>query len=146
MQPPGKRTKPGCRSASAWTMSARRPPGRFFQVFCGNSEMKSRSMVALPSTRIVSHAFGIGVIGTQRGGDLLPVAGEILEIHRVEDRAIAAVELHAQQWFSLDAADLRGEIVGLALAHAHPAEAFVGDAERGLAFRLQADVVRVRRG
>ena len=31
MHPPGNRKNPGCRSASACTMSARSPPGRFFQ-------------------------------------------------------------------------------------------------------------------
>src|ERR1700722_8295838 len=49
MQPPGNRTNPGPRSASACTMSARRPPDRPFHVFTGNRETKFISAEPDPS-------------------------------------------------------------------------------------------------
>ena len=49
MQPPEeKRMKPGCKSTGVCTISARKPPGRFFHVCSGKSETKSTSSVPLP--------------------------------------------------------------------------------------------------
>ena len=50
MQPPGKRMKPGFKSASHCATSARRPFGRSLNVFSGKSDTMSMSTAPWPST------------------------------------------------------------------------------------------------
>src|SRR5690606_27555686 len=57
IHPPGKRIKPGFRSANVCTISARNPFLRPCQVSVGNNEIISRSIVPSPSNQICRFAF-----------------------------------------------------------------------------------------
>jgi hypothetical protein len=143
MQPPGKRKKPGCKSASACTMSARSPPGDPSRCAPEIAKPCRGPPIPLPSKTRASRALGSVSLGCKRRGIFLPAGGKILQGHFIEQGAVAAVELHAQGRETVHAANLRGKIIRFAFANAHAAKTFIGDAKGRGAFRDEADVVGI---
>src|SRR5947208_7744906 len=62
-QPPGKRTKPGLRSAIICAMSGRKPFARFFHVLRGNNDTKSNHTFPFAPAEITRRAFDSVFVG-----------------------------------------------------------------------------------
>ncbi len=145
MQPPGKRRKPGLRSASSCTRSARRPFGRFFQVSAGISDTMSRSTWPGPSSRtrkrprvVVTGGVIVAVTAPHSAGTV----GDRRFPERLHPRVLDA---DRQAGRRRDPPRQHRDDVPLPGLDADPAEAVVGDAVAAGA-RRQPQVVRVRGG
>jgi len=82
---------------------------------------------------------------TQRGLDLLPAGTDAFEARGGQRGAVAPDQFNEDARRTFDAADLDGEIVRFAGAHAHAAEALVADAERRDGLGAEAEVMRAGR-
>lgn len=58
-QPPGKRTKPGFRSAIICAIAGRKPLGRSLKVRAGNNETRSNQTLPLDRAEIANREFGL---------------------------------------------------------------------------------------
>src|SRR6266568_5096361 len=74
---------------------------------------------------------------------LFPLRGQLVYSHRVEKHAVTRIQLYADGWCAGNVANLRAEIVSVALLDPHTAKTFIRHAEQIRPFGFNAQIMGI---